>query len=155
MTTVYVDGDACPVRDEVLRVVDRLGIKAYIVTNGSRPILPPRSANAALIFVGQGPDAADDWIAERIAAPDVCVTGDIPLAGRCLAKGAFALSPRGHAWTEDNIGSALAGREISRHLREIGETTSGPAPFTKADRSRFLDALNRLIDIARRGEPQG
>jgi uncharacterized protein YaiI (UPF0178 family) len=151
VTTVYVDGDACPVRDEVLRVVDRLDLKAYIVTNGSRPILPPRSPNASLIFVGQAADAADDWIAERISAADICVTGDIPLAGRCLAKGALALSPRGHIWTDDNIGSALAGREVSRHLREIGETTSGPAPFTKADRSRFLDVLNRLVETARRG----
>ncbi|HTI87007.1 MAG TPA: YaiI/YqxD family protein [Alphaproteobacteria bacterium] len=151
MTTVYVDGDACPVRDEVLRVVDRLELKAYIVTNGSRPILPPRSPNASLIFVGQEPDAADNWIAERIATADICVTGDIPLAGRCLAKGALALSPHGHIWTDDNIGSALAGRDISRHLREIGETTSGPAPFTKADRSRFLDVLNRLVETARRG----
>jgi uncharacterized protein YaiI (UPF0178 family) len=103
-----------------------------------------------MVFVGQKPDAADDWIAERITAADVCVTGDIPLAGRCLAKGALALSPRGHMWSNDNIGSALAGREISRHLREIGESTSGPPPFTKADRSRFLDVLNRVLEVARR-----
>jgi uncharacterized protein YaiI (UPF0178 family) len=150
VTDVYIDGDACPVRDEVVRVADRLGLKVYIVTNGSRPIVPPRSANVSMIFVGQGADAADDWIAERIAGSDVCVTGDIPLAGRCLAQGALALTPRGHVWTQDNIGSALAGREISRHLREIGETTAGPAPFTKADRSRFLDVLNRLVESARK-----
>ncbi|MGE5538686.1 MAG: YaiI/YqxD family protein [Gemmatimonas sp.] len=151
MTALYVDGDACPVRDEVMRVADRIDLRVYIVTNGSRPILPPRSPNASLIFVGQGPDAADDWIAERIAPSDICVTGDIPLAGRCLEKGALALTPRGHRWTRDNIGSALAGREISRHLRELGETTVGPPPFTKQDRSRFLDALNRTVEEARRG----
>jgi uncharacterized protein YaiI (UPF0178 family) len=150
VTDVYIDGDACPVRDEVMRVADRIGLKVYLVSNGSRPILPPRSPNAEMVFVGQKPDAADDWIAERIAEADVCVTGDIPLAGRCLAKKAFALSPRGHVWSEDNIGAALAGREISRHMREIGETTSGPAPFTKSDRSRFLDVLNRLVEEARR-----
>jgi hypothetical protein len=150
LTDVYVDGDACPVRDEVVRVADRLGLRVYMVSNGSRPILPPRSENVTMIFVGQGADAADDWIAERIASSDVCVTGDIPLAGRCLAKGARALSPRGHLWTEDNIGSALAGREIARHLREIGETTTGPAAFTRVDRSRFLDGLNRVVESARR-----
>jgi uncharacterized protein YaiI (UPF0178 family) len=150
VSEIYIDGDACPVRDEVVRVADRLGLRVFLVTNGSRPIIPPRSANVSMIFVGQGADAADDWIAERIAASDVCVTGDIPLAGRCLAKQALAVSPRGHVWTEDNIGSALAGREISRHLREIGESTSGPAPFTRTDRSRFLDVLNRLVETARR-----
>lgn len=148
---IYVDGDACPVRNEVYRVAERLGLKVFVVANGSRPILPPQAPNARLIMVGAGADAADDWIAEHIAQKDVCVTGDIPLAKRCLAKGARALAPNGKAWTPDNIGTALAGREIARHLREIGNATGGPAPFGKADRSRFLDALDRAVRAAGRG----
>jgi uncharacterized protein YaiI (UPF0178 family) len=104
-----------------------------------------------MITVGEGADKADDWIAERIARADVCVTADIPLAARCLAKGARAVAPNGKPWTDDNIGSALAGREVSRHMREIGLATGGPAPFTKADRSRFLSALNAAVEAARRG----
>ena len=101
-----------------------------------------------MILVGEGADAADDWIAERITAADICVTADIPLASRCLAQGARSLSPNGKHWTKDNIGNALAGREVARHLREIGATTSGPPPFTKADRSRFLGALDHAVQAA-------
>ncbi len=101
-----------------------------------------------MILVPAGADAADDWIAERITAADVCVTADIPLAARCLAKGARAVSPNGRAWTGDNIGTALAGREIASHLREIGVRTGGPAPLTKQDRSRFLSALDTAVRMA-------
>jgi uncharacterized protein YaiI (UPF0178 family) len=101
-----------------------------------------------MVVVDEGADKADDWIAERIAGADVCVTADIPLAARCLAKGARAVAPNGRAWTPDNIGGALAGREVSRHMREMGLTTGGPAPFTKADRSRFLNALNAAVEAA-------
>ena len=151
MTDIYVDGDACPVREEVYRVADRLGLNVFVVYNGSRPILPSRNPKVRLVMVPEGADKADDWIAEHIGASDVCVTADIPLASRCLGKGARAVSPAGRAWTENNIGSALAGREISAHLREIGMTTRGPAPFTKADRSRFLGALDAAVQAARRG----
>ena len=106
-----------------------------------------------MITVEAGADIADDWIAERITSADVCVTSDIPLASRCLAKGARALSSTGKLWTTDNIGSALAGREISRHLRELGHTTGGPAPLTKSDRSRFLNALDTAVQSARRSSP--
>jgi uncharacterized protein YaiI (UPF0178 family) len=150
VTEIYVDGDACPVRDEVYRVADRLGLGVHVVSNGSRPIRPPANPRIRMITVGEGADAADDWIAERITARDVCVTGDIPLASRCLAKGARAVSPTGKAWTGDNIGNALAGREISRYLREIGAPTRGPAPFSKADRSRFLGALDAAVQQALR-----
>jgi uncharacterized protein YaiI (UPF0178 family) len=150
VTAIYVDGDACPVRDEVYRVADRIGIQVFVVSNGSRPILPSRSPNVRMVIVGEGADAADDWIAERIADKDVCVTADIPLASRCLAKNAFALAPNGKRWTADNIGNALAGREIARHMRELGVTTGGPAPFSKADRSRFLSALDTVVQAARR-----
>lgn len=151
MTAIYVDADACPVRDEIYRVAGRLGLKVFVVSNGSRPILPSRDPNVSMVVVDQGADKADDWIAERIAGADVCVTADIPLAARCLAKGARAVAPNGKAWTPDNIGGALAGREVSRHMREMGLTTGGPAPFTKADRSRFLNVLNAAVDAALRG----
>ena len=122
----------------------------FVVSNGSRPIRPPGRANVRMILVGEGADAADDWIAERITAADVCVTADIPLAARCLARGARAVSPVGKHWTGDNIGQALAGREVARHLRETGISTAGPAPLTQADRSRFLGALDAALQAARR-----
>ncbi len=148
MSDIYVDGDACPVRDEVYRVADRLQLKVFVVSNGSRPILPPGRANVSMIVVSDGADAADNWIAERIAAADICITADIPLAARCLARGARAIAPTGKLWTSDNIGNALAGREVARHLRELGMTGGGPAPFAKADRSRFLSALDTLVQAA-------
>jgi uncharacterized protein YaiI (UPF0178 family) len=151
VTDIYVDADACPVREEVYRVADRLGVKVFLVSNGSRPILPPRSPNVSMVLVSEAADAADDWIAERMTEADVCVTADIPLASRCLAKGARAVSPTGKAWTANNISEALAGRELARHLRETGVATRGPAPFGKADRSRFLDALDKAVQAARRG----
>jgi uncharacterized protein YaiI (UPF0178 family) len=149
-TSIYVDGDACPVRAEVYRVAERLGLQVYVVSNGARPIMPPRLDFVRLVRVAEGSDKADDWIAEQIGAADVCVTSDIPLAARCLKKGARVVSPIGKPFTDANIGSALAGREIARHLRELGQTTGGPAPFSKADRSRFLNALDAAIHAARR-----
>src|ERR1700712_4704232 len=131
MTILYVDGDACPVRDEVYRVADRLGLAVFVVANGSRPIRPTGRPNVQMITVDSGPDAADDWIAERAEPPDVCIPADIPLASRCLARGARALSPKGHVWTADNIGNALAGRAVAEHLRSTGIQTSGPAALTK------------------------
>lgn len=142
---IYVDGDACPVRDEVFRVATRLRLSVFVVSNGSRPIRPPDNPLVTMITVSEGADIADDWIAERIGGGDVCVTSDIPLASRCLAAGGRALSPKGHMWTADNIGQALAGRAIGQHLREIGVATGGPAPLTKADRSNFLAALDAAI----------
>ncbi len=148
--TLYVDGDACPVREEVFRVADRLGLPVVVVSNGSRPIRPTGRPNVTMVTVEAGADVADDWIAERVTAADCCITSDIPLAARCLEKGARALAPTGHHWTPDNIGSALAGREIARHLREVGVVTGGPAPLTKADRSRFLSALDTAVQALRR-----
>lgn len=150
MTAIYVDGDACPVRDEVYRVAERLDLSVFVVSNGSRPILPSRNPKVSMILVSEGADQADDWIAERVTSRDVCVTADIPLASRCLGKDAFAVAPNGKRWTKDNIGNALAGREISRHLRELGVSTGGPPPFSKADRSRFLTALDTALQAALR-----
>ena len=152
MTTLYIDGDACPVRDEVYRVADRLGLPVFIVANGSRPIRPTGRPNVTMITVPAGADVADDWIAERVTTGDVCITGDIPLASRCLAKGGRALAPNGKIWTQDNIGSALAGREVGRYLREMGMNTGGPAPLTRQDRSRFLSALDTVVRTAQRDQ---
>ena len=154
-TTIYVDADACPVREEIYRVAARHGIDVVVVSNGSRPIRPPGLPRVRMVVVGQGADVADDWIAERVTATDLCVTADIPLAARCLAKGARALSHTGRPWTEDNIGNALAGREVARHLREMGLGGGGPPPLTKADRSRFLDALETTVQAALRAASRG
>ena len=148
VTDIFVDADACPVREEIYRVATRLGLRVFVVSNGSRPIRPPGLPNVTMVVVGAGADLADDWIAERITAADVCVTADIPLAARCLAKSARAVAPNGKLWTTDNIGNALAGREVARHMREIGLTTGGPAPLTRADRSRFLSALDQAARMA-------
>jgi uncharacterized protein len=150
MTDIYIDGDACPVRDEVYRVADRLGLRVFVVSNGSRPIRPTGRSNVTMVTVPAGADVADDWIAERITATDVCVTADIPLASRCLAQKARAVSSVGKVWTADNIGSALAGREVANYLRETGVMTGGPAPLTRQDRSRFLSALDTVVQAALR-----
>jgi uncharacterized protein YaiI (UPF0178 family) len=153
MTAIYIDADACPVREEIYRVASRLGVGVFVVSNGSRPIRPPALPNVQMVTVGEGADVADDWIAECIGPADVCVTSDIPLAARCLARGARALSATGKIWTGDNIGHALAGRAVSQHLRDIGVATGGPAPLTKADRSRFLSALDGAVQAALRVRP--
>jgi uncharacterized protein len=154
MTDIYVDGDACPVREEVFRVADRLGLNVFVVSNGSRPIRPSGRPNVRTITVPATPDAADDWIAQHITPADVCVTADIPLASRCLEKRAHALTPSGKRWTGDNIGNALAGRAVAQHMRELGMMTGGPAPLTKQDRSRFLGALDTVVQAALRSENQ-
>jgi len=150
-TGIFIDADACPVRDEVLRVASRYKLPVHVVSNGSRPIRPSADPLVRLVIVNQTPDSADDWIAERIGPSDVCVTADIPLASRCLAKGARAVSPNGKHWTSDNIGNALAGREVSRHMRELGMTTGGGGTFSRSDRSRFLVALDTAVTAAMRG----
>jgi uncharacterized protein YaiI (UPF0178 family) len=150
VTEIYIDADACPVREEIFKVAERLGLVVHVVSNGSRPIRPPGLPGVHMVVVGAGADVADDWIAERITPQDVCVTSDIPLASRCLAREARAVSPTGRHWTADNIGGALAGREVARHMREIGMATGGPAPLTKADRSRFLSALDTAVRAAMR-----
>jgi len=101
LTEIYVDGDACPVREEIYRVASRLRLNVFVVSNGSRPIRPPGTTNVRMVLVGDSADAADDWIAEHISALDVCVTSDIPLASRCLKKGARVVSPAGKQWTEE------------------------------------------------------
>jgi uncharacterized protein len=150
LTDIYVDADACPVREEIYRVATRLRVKVFVVSNGSRPIRPPGTPNVSMVLVGESADAVDDWIAERIGDADVCVTADIPLASRCLKQGARVVSPTGKQWTVANIGNALAGRDLARHLRELGQNIGGPAPLTKSHRSRFLVALDTAVQAALR-----
>ena len=145
MTTILVDADACPVREEIYRVAARLDLALVLVTNGARPVRPPPLPKARLVIVSEGADKADDWIAEAATPQDVCITADIPLAARCLEKGARVITHKGHEFTPQNIGSALAGRDLARHLRELGTGGGGPAPMAQADRSRFLSALDRVL----------
>ena len=147
-TVIYVDADACPVKDETIRVAGRHGLKTRLVSDGG--IRPSRSPLVELVIVEQGPDAADDWIAENIQKADICITSDIPLAARCLERGALAIKPNGEAFTEDGIGMALANRELMQGLRESGEITGGPKPFGKSDRSQFLNRLETTVQAAKR-----
>jgi uncharacterized protein YaiI (UPF0178 family) len=148
MTAIYVDADACPVKDEVYRVAERCRLPVFVVCNAWIRI--PQGPLVTLMVVDAGPDVADDWIAERAGAGDIVVTADIPLAERALKAGAQALHPTGRVFTADNIGGALASRAVGEHLRSMGEVTSGPRPFAPADRSRFLQALDAAVVKARR-----
>lgn len=140
---IYIDADACPVKDEALKVAARHSIPITYVSNSWM-----RLADHPLVtrvVVQEGPDAADNWIAERIGARDICVTQDIPLAARCLKAGARAIGNTGKPFTEASIGMALAMRDLSQHLRETGESNGYNAAFTKQDRSRFLEALEHAV----------
>ena len=149
MTTLYIDADACPVKDEVYRVGGRLRLPVVVVAN-SWIRTPSGDPLVRFQQVDAGPDAADDWIAERAGHGDVVVTADTPLADRVLKAGAQAVAPNGRAWTADNIGGALAGRAVGEFLRSTGEITGGAKPFAPADRSRFLQALDAAVQRARR-----
>ena len=148
---LYVDADACPVKEEVYRVARRYGLKVYVVANAYIAV-PLREPLIERVVVEAGPDVADDWIAEHAGPLDIVVTSDIPLAGRCLAAGAQALRPTGKPFDTASIGMALAAREVAEHLRSFGQATSGPPPFAPADRSRFLQALNGAV-VRARGRP--
>ncbi|MFK4058255.1 YaiI/YqxD family protein [Brevundimonas sp. NPDC046655] len=150
-TTLYIDADACPVKEEVYRVARRYGLKVFVVSNAW--INVPREPLIEQVVVDAGPDVADDWIAERATTGDIVVTADIPLADRCLKSRAQALKSNGQPFTPDSIGSALAGRMVGEHLRSIGVATSGPPPFSNADRSRFLQALDTAVVRARKAAP--
>ena len=153
MPEIFVDADACPVKAEVERVADRHGLTVHIVSNGGlRPSANPRINN---VIVAEGADAADNWIADHIGQFDIAVTADIPLASRCLQKGAAALGPSGRLFTADGIGMALGMRDLQRHLREAtGQQTFNPG-FTAKDRSRFLGALENLVQAKMRQSRDG
>ena len=149
MLEIYVDGDACPVKDEVLRVAVRHGLRVHMVANtwlragGTDPTI-------SRVVVGGGLDAADDWIADHIGAGDIAVTADIPLAARCLEKGARVVGPTGKPFTESGIGNALAMRELMAHLRDTGEISGAGPAFSRQDRSRFLEAMENAVQALRR-----
>lgn len=149
MVRILVDADACPVKEEAYRVARRLGIGAVVVAN-SRMQVPFEPGIELVVIAGGQLDDVDDWIAEQAMATDVVVTADIPLAARCLEAGAQVVSPTGEPFTEDDIGSALATRELMSELRESGLVSGGPKPFAKADRSRFLHALDAAVRLALR-----
>lgn len=149
MTNIYVDADACPVKDEAAKVAARHGFAIYFVSNAFMRL--PEGGNVNRVVVPDGPDVADDWIAERITAADIAVTADIPLASRCLKAGAKVIGSTGRPFTDANIGSALAMRDLQQHLRETGESKGYNASFTKQDRSRFLQALEQAVQDIRRG----
>lgn len=150
MFKILVDADAIPVKQEVYRVARRYGIKVILVANS--PINAPVEDWLELVEVSSQLDAADDWIVDHISQNDIVVTGDIPLAARCLKKGARVLGHQGLVFTESSIGNALATRDLMTHLRAIGINTRGPAVFDEKDRSRFLQALDRIIQAIRNGK---
>lgn len=148
MTEIFVDADACPVKDEIVRVGERHSLVMHFVSNQWMRL--DDSPLVKRVIVPDGPDAADDWIADAITAGDVAVTADIPLASRCMEKGARVLGPAGKPFTSDSIGMALAMRELHQHLRETGEMGGGGRSFSRQDRSRFLSALENMVQAAKR-----
>jgi uncharacterized protein len=145
---IYVDADACPVKEEIYRVARRYAIKVYVVSNSS--IFVPKDELIELVVVRTGFDSADDWIVERVVDGDITITTDIPLAGRCLRAGARVIGPKGNVFSEESIGEALATRALLEMLRQSGEFGGGPAPFRKEDRSRFLSKLDETIQSVKR-----
>lgn len=146
--TIYVDADASPVKNEVIKVAKRYELKVYLVSNKKMRI--PEEALVEMIVVNDHLDAADDWIAEHITKNDVAVSGDVPLAARCIKKGARVVDPRGRVLTEESIGEALANRDIMTFLRNNGTMIGGSPPYNKQDRSRFLQRLDDVIQALRR-----
>jgi uncharacterized protein YaiI (UPF0178 family) len=145
---ILIDADACPVKEECYKVATRNGLKAFVVAN--RLLQVPRAPLIERVLVPQGPDAADDWIAERAHNRSIVVTADIPLADRCVKAGAFVLAPNGKVFDQASIGMALAMRNLMEDLRSSGEVTGGPKGFAPRDRSTFLSALERSIQQAKR-----
>ena len=145
---IFIDADACPVKDEVYKVAGRYGLKTWVVSNAFMMI--PQSRLIERVIVDAGPDIADDWIAEHVAVGDVAVTNDIPLAERVLKAGAHAIAPNGKPFTPDSIGAAIAQRALMEQLRSTGDILGGPKPFDRNDRSRFLQALDQVIQQERR-----
>lgn len=150
MPVILVDADACPVKDEVYRVAKRHGLNVKVIANTSMWV--PDVPTVERIVVSDGFDAADDWIVEHVAADDIVVSDDIPLAARCIKKGARVLNAKGHEFNEASIGDALANRELLSQLREHGLIGGGPAPFEPKDRSRFLQTLENLVRACRDGQ---
>ena len=152
MPGILVDADGCPVKEEIYRVAERYGLKVTLVSNSRMRI--PRRPWLELVVVEGEFDAADDWIVEHVGDEDIVVSGDIPLASRCLERGARVIGPTGRVFTPDNIGDSLASRELLSKLRDAGIYTGGPAPLGKRDRSRFLERLDDAVQAIRRRKGQ-
>jgi hypothetical protein len=148
LTHIWVDADACPVKQEVYRVAARYGLGVTLVANSWMRV--PEERRVALEVVEDGFDAADDWIVDHVRPGDIVITADIPLASRCLKAGARVIGPTGRPFTDANIGQAVATRDLLAGMRGAGEITGGPPPVTKRDRSRFLQQLDELIQSLRR-----
>jgi uncharacterized protein len=140
---IFVDADACPVKAETYRVAERYGLHVYVVANAFMAV--PRCDWIERVIVPEGPDVADDWIAERAGPNDIVVTADIPLAARSVKAGASVIGPAGKVFTEDSIGMTLATRNLMTDLRSAGAVTRGPPPFSRQDVSRFLSALDAAV----------
>ena len=145
---IIIDADACPVKQEVYRVAKRYRLKVILVSNSWMRI--PDADWIELVIVDKGLNVADEWIVEHVNEDDIVISGDIPLASQCLKKGAFVIGTTGRPFTENNIGSVLATRDLLSDLREQGIMIGGPAPFNKQDRSRFLQCLDETIQTIRR-----
>ena len=145
---IFVDADACPVKAEVYRVAERYGLKVFVVANSFMNV--PRSDMIERVIVSDGPDVADDWIVERAGPTDIVITADIPLAGRCVKKGATVIGPTGKPFDDNSIGMALATRDLLTDLRSAGATTRGPPPLSRQDISRFLSALDLAVTRLKR-----
>ena len=148
MLEVFIDADACPVKDEIYRVAERYGLKVHVVANGWMRI--PDSPLIERVTVTEGLDVADDWIVAHAGIGDIVITADIPLADRCVKKGARVLAPTGRPFTPESIGNDLATRNLLTELRDTGQIRGGGRPFGNQDRSRFLGALDNLIQAVRR-----
>ena len=148
MTEIYVDADACPVKNEIYRVAERYGLKVHVVSNSWLNV--PRDPRIELVVVSDSFDAADNWIADSAGEGDIVITADIPLADRSLKKGAVVIGNTGVPFTTSSIGMALANRELLSNLRAMGEVTGGPRPMSQRDRSRFLSTLDEAIQRMRR-----
>ncbi len=148
MLDVYVDADACPVKEEVYRVARRYGLAVTLVANSYMRY--PGSTGVRLVVVEEGPDAADDWIASNAGPDDIVITADIPLAARCLDAGARVLGHKGKPFTRENVGDSLATRHLLQQLRDQGVMAGGPPPFAKKDRSLFLQKLDETVQAIRR-----
>lgn len=149
MLDIYIDADGCPVKQETYKVANRYKLKVFVAANAWMET--PNNERIRFVLVDDQFDAADDWIVEHVTKNDIVVTADIPLAARCLEKEARPISPRGRIFKEASIGDALANREVSAYLRELGAVTGGPAPFGKKDRSNFLQKLDQVIQKAKKG----
>ncbi len=149
MPRLFVDGDACPTKNEVYRVAQRHDLKVYVVSRGRLHV--PSKGRVEHVRVAAGVDGADDWIAEHCGPGDIVVTADLPLAARCLARGARALAPNGTVFNEESMGEVLATRDLFEHLRQMGLAAGGPPPFSPGDRARFLARLGEAIQALRSG----